>query len=125
MGKKQVFIIGGGAAGMMAAIYARRRGADVTIMERNPRVGKKILATGNGRCNFHQYPYRVDCYSGNDPHFASQALQNFDIDKTIRFFEKLGIAHKKWRKQARFISHVRSGFKYSGCIFIRTESKVV
>lgn len=94
MGKKQIFIIGGGAAGMMAAISARRRGADVTILERNPRVGKKILATGNGRCNFTNIHTDIDCYSGNDPHFASQALQNFDIDKTIRFFEKLGIAHK-------------------------------
>jgi len=50
--KKHVIIAGGGASGMVAAISARRLGADVTILEKNPRVGKKILATGNGRCNF-------------------------------------------------------------------------
>ena len=47
----KVIIIGGGAAGMMAALSAREQGADVTILERQARVGKKLLATGNGRCN--------------------------------------------------------------------------
>ena len=47
-----VIVIGGGAAGMVAAIAAARRGAAVTVLERMPRVGKKLLATGNGRCNF-------------------------------------------------------------------------
>ena len=53
--KRNVIIIGGGAAGMVAAISSRRQGANVTILERNPRVGKKLLATGNGRCNSYQY----------------------------------------------------------------------
>ena len=48
----KVAVIGGGAAGMMAAITAAENGANVTIYERNDRVGKKILATGNGKCNF-------------------------------------------------------------------------
>lgn len=92
--KKQVIIIGGGASGMMAAISARRLGADVTILERNPRIGKKILATGNGRCNFTNINITSDCYSGKDPKFATIALSNFGVNKTIDFFEKLGIAHK-------------------------------
>ena len=49
--KKQIGVIGGGAAGMMAAITAAKEGAQVTILERNDRVGKKILQTGNGKCN--------------------------------------------------------------------------
>ena len=49
---RHVLVIGGGAAGMTAAVSARRLGVQVTILEKNPRVGKKILATGNGRCNF-------------------------------------------------------------------------
>ena len=47
--KKQIGVIGGGAAGMMAAITAAKEGAQVTILERNDRVGKKILQTGNGK----------------------------------------------------------------------------
>ena len=49
--RKTVGVIGGGAAGMMAAITAARQGASVTILEGNDRVGKKILSTGNGKCN--------------------------------------------------------------------------
>ncbi|NLL53251.1 MAG: NAD(P)/FAD-dependent oxidoreductase [Peptococcaceae bacterium] len=92
--KKRVIVIGGGAAGMMAAISAKRLGADVTILEKNSRVGKKILATGNGRCNFTNINADVACYSGNNPKFAYSALANFTVDHTIKFFEKLGIAHK-------------------------------
>lgn len=91
---KQVIVVGGGAAGMIAAISARRLGADVTILEKNPRVGKKILATGNGRCNFTNINADVTYYHGNNPKFTHSALSNFTVDDTIRFFEKLGIAHK-------------------------------
>ncbi|KGP76567.1 flavoprotein [Desulfosporosinus sp. Tol-M] len=92
--KKDVIVVGGGAAGMTAAISAGRLGADVTILERNPRVGKKILATGNGRCNFTNVNADITCYHGNNPKFAYSALAYFTIDDTIRFFEKLGIEHK-------------------------------
>lgn len=92
--KRQVIVVGGGAAGMIAAISARRLGADVTILEKNPRVGKKILATGNGRCNFTNINADVGYYHGNNPKFTYSALSNFTVDDTIKFFEKLGIAHK-------------------------------
>jgi predicted Rossmann fold flavoprotein len=91
---KQVIVVGGGAAGMIAAISARRLGADVTILEKNPRVGKKILATGNGRCNFTNINADAGYYHGNNPKFTYSALSNFTVDDTIRFFDKLGIAHK-------------------------------
>jgi len=92
--KKRVIVVGGGAAGMMAAISARRLGADVTILERNPRVGKKLLATGNGRCNFTNIQADVTCYYGQNPEFARAVLAAFPVAETIRFFEKLGIEHK-------------------------------
>ncbi|HBQ24952.1 MAG TPA: aminoacetone oxidase family FAD-binding enzyme, partial [Syntrophomonas sp.] len=57
-------------------------------------VGKKILATGNGRCNFTNINADVGYYHGNNPKFTYSALSNFTVDDTIRFFEKLGIAHK-------------------------------
>ena len=94
MRKIRVIVIGGGASGMMAAITASRQGADVTILERNPRVGKKILATGNGRCNFTNINTDVSYYNGNNPKFVYSALAQFNVYRTIEFFEELGIAHK-------------------------------
>jgi predicted Rossmann fold flavoprotein len=92
--KKQVLIVGGGAAGMMAAISAQRSGAVVTILERNPRVGKKILATGNGRCNFTNINTDATCYHGHNPHFVYSALSAFGVQETLDFFEELGIVPK-------------------------------
>ncbi len=94
MARNKVIVVGGGAAGLMAAVSARRTGADVTILERNPRVGKKILATGNGRCNFTNIYADVKHYNGKNPGFVSGALSAFTVKDTIRFFEKLGIEHK-------------------------------
>ncbi|HEY8344989.1 MAG TPA: NAD(P)/FAD-dependent oxidoreductase [Bacillota bacterium] len=91
---KHVIVVGGGAAGMMAAISAGRLGAKVTILERNSRVGKKLLATGNGRCNFTNINTDLAYYHGANPEFAQSALKSFTAHDTIRFFEKLGITHK-------------------------------
>lgn len=94
MAGKRVLIVGGGASGMMAAIWARRKGAEVAIFEKNPRVGKKILATGNGRCNYTNIYTDVVNYYGKNPEFVKGALGNFSVSDTIRFFEELGIEHK-------------------------------
>ncbi|MGI6086048.1 MAG: NAD(P)/FAD-dependent oxidoreductase [Acetivibrionales bacterium] len=94
MNKKQVIIIGGGAAGITAAISARRLGADVTILEKNPRVGKKILATGNGRCNYTNLNADIGCYYGENPKFVHSALSDFTVEDTLNFFGELGIEHK-------------------------------
>ncbi|SCL89723.1 NAD(P)/FAD-dependent oxidoreductase [Sporanaerobacter sp. PP17-6a] len=88
---KKIIVIGGGASGMIAAIAAKRKGALVTILERNPRVGKKILATGNGRCNYTNMDIDIKNYHGENPEFARYILSQFGADKTIDFFEKLGI----------------------------------
>lgn len=91
---KHVIVVGGGAAGIIAAISARKLGADVTILEKNPRVGKKILATGNGRCNFTNINANATYYYGNNPKFCYSALSNFTANDAISFFEMLGIEHK-------------------------------
>ena len=62
MRKQQVVIIGGGAAGLAAAVSAARCGAQVTIVEHMDRVGKKILSTGNGRCNMTNLYMEPECY---------------------------------------------------------------
>ncbi len=91
---QQVIIIGGGASGMVAAIAARRSGAEVTLLERNPRIGKKLLATGNGRCNFTNLYADVRHYHGANPKFVYSALSQFGVAETIAFFRQLGIDHK-------------------------------
>lgn len=92
---KHVIVVGGGAAGMVAAISVRRVISDVTLIERNPRVGKKILATGNGRCNYTNTNSECAYYYGGNPGFVQDALSFFSAQDTIRFFEKLGIEPKE------------------------------
>jgi predicted Rossmann fold flavoprotein len=87
----RIIIIGGGAAGMMAALSAKRNGAEVLVLEKNDRVGKKLLATGNGRCNYTNYNLNIDNYHGKNHKFAESGLKTFDVKKTIGFFEELGI----------------------------------
>ena len=87
----KVLVIGGGAAGMMAAIVSKRNGAEVVVLERNNRVGKKILATGNGRCNYTNVNLNINNYHGENPKFAYGPLSKFNVENTMDFFEQLGI----------------------------------
>ncbi|KJS13727.1 MAG: flavoprotein [Peptococcaceae bacterium BRH_c8a] len=89
-----VAVVGGGAAGLTAAIAAASVGARVTVLERLDRVGKKILATGNGRCNLSNTDLDIEHYHGSNPRFAYSALSRFDFYRTMSFFEALGIAWK-------------------------------
>lgn len=91
MGTKEVLVIGGGASGLMAAIFAAREGAKVTLLEHNPTLGKKLLATGNGRCNLLNLNERADAYRGGRPEFIQKVLAQFSVTDTIRFFSELGI----------------------------------
>jgi hypothetical protein len=90
MKHQHIVVIGGGASGLLAAIIAKRGHAKVTILERNPKLGKKILATGNGRCNYTNQFTKAEHY--NHPAFVEHALDVFGAKKTIQFFEKLGIS---------------------------------
>lgn len=92
MGK--VIVIGAGAAGMMAAIAAKRTGANTILLEHKEQVGKKILSTGNGRCNFTNIEQRPECYRGEHPEFGWDTVSRFSAQDTIRFFLKLGIYSK-------------------------------
>ena len=91
---KHVAVIGGGAAGMMAAITSAREGARVTILEHKERIGKKILSTGNGRCNFTNTYQTPACYRSDNRDFAWNIIQKFNVEKTISFFKELGIYPK-------------------------------
>lgn len=89
--RKKIIIIGGGASGMVAAITAARNGAEVIILEQLTRVGKKLLATGNGRCNLTNAKLGIKNFHGNNPEFAFSAFAQFDQSDTIEFFKDLGI----------------------------------
>ncbi len=86
--QKTVLVIGGGAAGLTAAICAARQGAKVTVLEKMDRVGKKILATGNGRCNVMNVgPLK---YHGGEA-FAKEVLTHADVRRVAAFFDSLGL----------------------------------
>ena len=87
----KIAVIGGGASGLVAAIVAARNGAEVAIYEKMNKVGKKILATGNGRCNYTNMNMSIDRYHSKNLKLAENAMNFFDLNKTISFFENLGI----------------------------------
>ncbi len=89
-----VIIVGGGASGLMAAITAASAGAEVTLIEQNDRVGKKILSTGNGRCNYTNLRQEPSCYHSDNPSFPWGIIRQFNERKTIEFFKQLGIFPK-------------------------------
>ena len=87
----RIGVVGGGASGMMAAITAAGYGAEVTIIEHTGRVGKKLLSTGNGKCNFTNQKLSKDDYNGNHPSFVEPVLAAFGTAATIQFFEDCGM----------------------------------
>lgn len=93
-GLKRVIVIGGGASGLAASVMAARKGAKVTLLEKNKQVGKKLLVTGNGRCNFTNRNQELSCYRSQNPELAELALNAFSADQTVLFFEELGILVK-------------------------------
>lgn len=96
--KKRVIIIGGGSSGLMAAISAARCGAEVVLLERKDRVGKKLLVTGNGRCNLTNADCALSRFHGGDPAFIAMVLSRFPAASVIDFFEDLGIVCKAERE---------------------------
>lgn len=91
---KRIVVIGGGASGLMAAIWAAIAGASVTLLEHNERTGKKILATGNGKCNLTNMVQDSSCYRCSVPDFPWKIVSQFPFSDTIRFFSQLGIYTK-------------------------------
>lgn len=87
----KIAIIGGGAAGLMAALSAVRAGANVTIYEHNTSVGKKILASGNGRCNIINTSACADDYAGANPQFVQYALEQLPYAAFEMFCHSIGL----------------------------------
>ena len=88
-----ILIIGGGASGMMAALTALEVPENhVILAERQARVGRKLLSTGNGRCNLTNRNAAPAHYHGQTPDFCRYALERFGVSDTLEFFESLGLA---------------------------------
>lgn len=88
---KSFVIIGGGACGLVAAIEAAKRGLKVTVYEKNTKVGRKILATGNGRCNITNQSIKAANYHSQSPSFVNTCLSRFGSSKCIEYFGELGL----------------------------------
>lgn len=84
-------VVGGGASGMMAAITAAENGKKILLLERMDKLGKKILATGNGRCNLSNEVLDETSYRGTLPHFPYRLIEKFGLSELIQFFEALGM----------------------------------
>lgn len=88
----RIGIIGGGASGLCAAIEASNDpSVQVVLFERQPRVGKKLSATGNGRCNLSNLNTSIDKYHGKDVNFCKYALEKYSVKNTLDWFKKLGL----------------------------------
>ena len=92
-----VIVIGGGASGLVAAVMAARQNHRVTVLDHKDKIGKKILATGNGKCNYTNLLQTPECYRSNDSSFPYQVLSCFNVNQTIDFFKELGIYPKEKR----------------------------
>jgi predicted Rossmann fold flavoprotein len=88
---KRIAIIGGGASGLLCAIFCTRNGWHVDLFEQNDKCGKKILVSGNGRCNISNKNLILDKYLGTNPHFVAHALKTFDFTKFESFAASLGL----------------------------------
>lgn len=95
MNQKTVIIIGGGASGLVGAIMAARNGAKVTILEHNEKPGKKIAATGNGKCNLTNLHMTVDAFRGEYTQIVADIFEQFSMENTINFFQELGVFFTK------------------------------
>jgi flavoprotein, HI0933 family len=91
---KDIAIIGGGASGLMAAIIAARNGAKVVILEHMDIVGKKILATGNGKCNYTNVNWKPEFFMSDNSEFSWEVVNRLPVEETLLFFERLGVYPK-------------------------------
>ena len=101
---KKLCVIGGGAAGMMAAGTAALYGADVTVFEATDRLGKKLAITGKGRCNVTNRCNTEEFLENviSNPRFLYTALSEFDTENTVTFFNSLGVELKTERGKRVF-----------------------
>jgi len=93
--KKRIAVIGGGASGLMAAIAAKSKDNEVILIEKNDKLGKKLYATGNGRCNFTNLDMSEDKFRTDSQVDFYHVIDNFNFEKTLDFFLESGLKSKE------------------------------
>lgn len=91
---KDVIVIGGGASGLVAAIYAAKNRSKVTLLEKNPYPGKKILITGNGKCNYWNSNQSLIHYHTTNPAILKKIITKINQAEILAFFNRIGIIPK-------------------------------
>ena len=91
---KKIFIIGGGPSGLVSAIECAKKGNDVTILERNPNLGKKLLLTGNGKCNFWNTDQTISHYHSSNLNELQKIITKENINKVESFWQDLKLIVK-------------------------------
>ncbi len=91
----EVLVIGGGASGMVAAITAARYKVHVLILEKKSSLGKKLLATGNGKCNFTNQVQKAACYHSSQKDYPWKVIGQFGWQESVRWFDEIGILAKE------------------------------
>lgn len=99
-----VIVVGGGAAGMMAAVFAARNGQNVQLLEKNEKLGKKLFITGKGRCNITNAADIEDLFTAviSNPKFLYSGFYSFTNQQVVDFFEELGVKTKVERGERVF-----------------------
>jgi len=97
-----VIVLGAGAAGLMCALTAAKRGRRVLLLERSNKIGKKILMSGGGRCNFSNYSIEADNFLSSNPHFCKSALKRYTQWDFINLVEQHDIAYEERKHQQLF-----------------------
>ena len=97
----KVVIVGAGVSGVICAIYAKKNGNDVTLLERNDEILKKLLITGNGRCNYFNDNQDINNYHSNDMEILSNIITKENTDELLKFYEEIGI-----------VCNVKNGYYY-------------
>ena len=96
----RVIVIGGGASGIVSAIYASKNN-DVTILEKNNTLGKKILITGNGKCNYYNDYHSIDCYNTQNKEILKEIVTEDNRKEILNLFDRIGI-----------VPNIKNGYYY-------------
>jgi len=122
----EVLVVGGGAAGCMAALWAAAQGVHVTLMERNAKIGRKLYITGKGRCNLTNHCSVQECL-GNIVHngrFLTSALTRFPPEEVMAYFEGLGVPLKTERGNRVFPQSDRAADVIDALLYALRRAKV-
>lgn len=106
---KPMIIVGAGAAGLCAAITAARNGRNVTLLEQNSKPGKKILVSGNGKCNITNAAISPVRFHSQNPEFVAQVLEGYGVERVKNFFDSIGLPLIEGKEGKMFPMSLQAG----------------